>query len=250
MYKSQSVAARFYGIHYTTLCSNICVRFITTSLYNPYTRLLHSTPWRLLFLGNAVLACVYPSGDLSSSRPINSNVRVIYQYIDDYINGNGIQLFVYNPLPFWIGILTLTNVRDISRESAGICVQDKKRDLCINLCFSYNYQERFVYIAWMCNINMCFSYIYIYIHIQWTFVANRGQSSAFELRNHCRRLFLILGKAKLCHFPSCVEPEADNFLPQKDLPGISSPGPRFTHGFSIAIQMRWKYRFTLISILI
>ena len=28
------------------------------------------------------------------------------------------------------------------------------------------------------------------------------------------------------------------------------PGPRFTNGFSIAIQIRWKFRFTLISILI
>ena len=28
------------------------------------------------------------------------------------------------------------------------------------------------------------------------------------------------------------------------------PGPRFTNGFSIAIQIRWKVRFTLISILI
>ena len=27
-------------------------------------------------------------------------------------------------------------------------------------------------------------------------------------------------------------------------------GPRFTNGFSIAIQIRWKFRFTLISILI
>ena len=28
------------------------------------------------------------------------------------------------------------------------------------------------------------------------------------------------------------------------------PGPRFTNGFSIAIQIRWKFRITLISILI
>ena len=27
-------------------------------------------------------------------------------------------------------------------------------------------------------------------------------------------------------------------------------GPRFTHGFSIAIEIRWKFRFTLLSILI
>ena len=28
----------------------------------------------------------------------------------------------------------------------------------------------------------------------------------------------------------------------------SHPGPRFTNGFSIEIQIRWKFRFTLISI--
>ena len=28
------------------------------------------------------------------------------------------------------------------------------------------------------------------------------------------------------------------------------PGPRFTNDFSIAVQIRWKFRFTLISILI
>ena len=32
--------------------------------------------------------------------------------------------------------------------------------------------------------------------------------------------------------------------------GCHVPGPRFTNGFSIAIQIRWKFRFTLISILI
>ena len=31
---------------------------------------------------------------------------------------------------------------------------------------------------------------------------------------------------------------------------FSGAGPRFTNGFFIAIQIRWKFRFTLISILI
>ena len=31
---------------------------------------------------------------------------------------------------------------------------------------------------------------------------------------------------------------------------VVKSGPRFTNGFSIAIQIRWKFRFTLISILI
>ena len=32
--------------------------------------------------------------------------------------------------------------------------------------------------------------------------------------------------------------------------GQFNPGPRFTNGFSIAIQIRWKFRFTLTSTLI
>ena len=38
------------------------------------------------------------------------------------------------------------------------------------------------------------------------------------------------------------------FVPKGQTNNI--PGPRFTNGFSVAIKIRWKFRFTLISILI
>ena len=54
--------------------------------------------------------------------------------------------------------------------------------------------------------------------------------------------------AKTWSIPTGMRLPGETQLPTgKDIMG-SSPGPRFTNGFSIAIQIRWKLRFALISI--
>ena len=59
---------------------------------------------------------------------------------------------------------------------------------------------------------------------------------------------------------NCPNNKATNFASDNDLAQNrrkvinwtkdSLPGPRFTNGFSIAFQIRWKFRSTLISSLI